>query len=149
MLRGTHHVGFTVPNLDRSVAFYSALFETEPFVRRIFDQPYTGEQIGYPGAVLDVALFHIPESNVLLELIQYLEPTGEMVDIESKNPGTAHLCLSSDDLAADFERFVSLGATPRSKGPVTITSGPNKGKRVGYFRDPDGITIELLEILPG
>ena len=148
MLSGTHHVGFTVPDLDRSVAFYSALFETEPFVRRIFDQPYTAEQIGYPGVRLDVALFQIPNSTVLLELIQYLEPVGEMVDIETKNPGTAHLCLSSSDVAADFERFVSLGATPRSEGPVTITSGPNQGKRVGYFRDPDGITIEILEPLP-
>ena len=148
MLCGTHHVGFTVPNLDRSVAFYSALFETEPFVRRIFDQPYTAEQIGYPGARLNVALFQIPNSNVLLELIEYLEPTGEMVDIETKNPGTAHLCLSSSDLGADFERFVALGATPRSEGPVTITSGPNQGKRVGYFRDPDGITIEILELKP-
>ena len=149
MLCGTHHVGFTVPNLDRSIAFYSALFETEPFVRRIFEAAYTAEQIGYPGARLDVALINIPNSGVLLELIQYLEPTGEMVDIETKNPGTAHLCLSSDDLAADFERFVSLGATPRSKGPVMITSGPNQGKRVGYFRDPDGITIEILELPPG
>ena len=149
MLCGTHHVGFTVPNLDRSVAFYSALFETEPFVKRIFEAPYTAEQIGYPGARLYVALIRVPNSNMLLELIEYLEPVGEMVDIETKNPGTAHLCLSSDDLAADFERFVSLGATPRSKGPVTITSGPNQGKRVGYFRDPDGITIEILELPPG
>ena len=148
MLCGTHHVGFTVPNLDRSVAFYSALFETEPFIKAIFDKPYTAEQIGYPGARLYIALFHIPNSTVLLELIEYLEPAGEMVDTESKNPGTAHLCLSSDDLAADFERFKSLGAVPRSKGPVTITHGPNKGKRVGYFRDPDGLTLELLEIAP-
>ena len=148
MLCGTHHVGFTVPDLDRSVAFYSALFEAEPFIKGIFDKPYTAEQIGYPGARLYIALFHIPNSTVLLELIEYLEPVGEMVDIETKNPGTAHLCLSSTDLAADFERFVSLGATPRSSGPVTITAGPNKGKRVGYFRDPDGITLEILEVTP-
>ena len=31
---------------------------------------------------------------------------------------------------------------------MTITHGPNKGKRVGYFRDPDGITLELLELKP-
>ncbi len=148
MLCGTHHVGFTVPDLDRSVAFYSALFGVEPFVRRIFDQPYTAKQIGYPGARLDVALFQIPNSTVLLELIEYLEPVGLMVDIETKNPGTAHLCLSSTDLAADFQHFVSVGAVPRSDGPVTITSGPNQGKRVGYFRDPDGITLEILETTP-
>ena len=32
--------------------------------------------------------------------------------------------------------------------PVPINDGPNKGRRVVYLRDPDGVTIEFIEI-PG
>lgn len=146
MLGGVHHVGFTVSDIKRSAEFYTALFGVEPFVRRVYEDDYTGLQVGYPGARLDIALFEIPGSGIVLELIQYLEPTGSQVDMETKNPGTAHLCLTTDDLAADFQRLVELGATPRSSGPVEITSGINQGLHVAYFRDLDGITIELLEV---
>ena len=30
--------------------------------------------------------------------------------------------------------------------PVAIDQGPNKGRRVVYTRDPDGITIEFIEV---
>lgn len=146
MLGGVHHVGFTVADIERSVAFYTALFEVEPFVRRVYEDNYTGLQVGYPGARLDIALYEIPDSDIVLELIQYLEPTGTPVDMETRNPGTAHLCLKTSDLAADFERMIELGATPRSSEPVEITSGINQGLHVAYFRDLDGITIELLEV---
>lgn len=146
MLNGTHHVGFTVPDLERSVEFYSAVFEREPFIKRVFDSPYTSTQVGYPNTRLYVALYRIPNSTVLLELIEYLNPTGELVDLATKNPGTAHLCLSSTNLEEDFERLVSIGAKPVSDAPVEITSGPNKGNFVAYFRDPDGITLEVLEV---
>jgi len=145
-LSGVHHVGFTVPSVDRSAALYSKLLGTEPFVRRVFEAPYTAEQIGYPGARLDVALIHTPGTDVFLELIEYLEPIGTQVDMETKNPGTTHLCLASGDLDVDFAWFCECGFVPRSSGPVAITSGPNQGKRVGYFRDPDGFTIEVIEV---
>jgi catechol 2,3-dioxygenase-like lactoylglutathione lyase family enzyme len=146
MLSGVHHVGFTVADIERSVKFYTSLFGIDPVVRRVYEDNYTSQQIGYAGVRLDIALYEIPDSDIVLELIQYLEPTGVPVDMETKNPGTAHLCLTTDDLAADFQRMVELGATPRSSGPVEITSGINQGLHVAYFRDHDGITIELLEV---
>jgi hypothetical protein len=30
--------------------------------------------------------------------------------------------------------------------PQTLKTGPNAGKRVVYVRDPDGTTIELMQI---
>ncbi|HDH26575.1 MAG TPA: hypothetical protein ENH00_10365 [Actinobacteria bacterium] len=145
MLRGVLHVGFTVANMDRSVEFYTRLFGIEPFVHRVYEDNYISQLVGYAGARLDTALYNIPHSDTVLELIQYLEPKGMPVNTETKNPGTAHLCLATTDLHADFNRMVELGATPRSEGPVKITSGINQGLRVCYFRDHDGITIELLE----
>jgi catechol 2,3-dioxygenase-like lactoylglutathione lyase family enzyme len=145
-LTGVAHVGFTVADVGAASAFYAAVFDTPPEVRAIFDRPYTGEQVGYDGAVLDIAIFRIPGSDVRLELIQYLHPVGEPVDIETKNPGTAHLCLTTDDLDALFDRMVALGATSRSTRPVRITAGPNEGRHVCYFRDPQGMTIEVLQL---
>ncbi len=148
MLNGVVHMGFTVRDVKASAAFYESLFEAEPEVRQVYDAPYTGEQVGYPGARLDIAIFKIPGSDIRLELIEYLKPRGKPVDIETKNAGTAHLCLKTDDLHSVFQRMISLGATARSPVPVCITSGPNKGRHVCYFRDPEGLTIEVLEAAP-
>lgn len=145
VVRGVGHVGFTVRDVDASAVFYAELFGAAPEVRAVYDLPYTAEQVGYPGARLDIAIFRVPGSEVRLELIQYLHPTGTPIDVETRNPGTAHLCLTTDDLGRAFDRLVALGATPRSTTPVRITAGPNHGRRVGYFRDPEGLTIEVLE----
>lgn len=143
-----HHVGVTVRDLGRAVAFYSAFLGVEPEVAKIYDSPYTSDQVGYPNAVLDIAIFRIPESDLRLELIQYLQPVGTPVDTETNNPGTWHVCFGSTSLDDDFDRLVGLGATPRSGRPVLITSGPNEGKRVAYLRDLDGLTIELIQDVP-
>jgi catechol 2,3-dioxygenase-like lactoylglutathione lyase family enzyme len=143
-----HHVGVTVSDLARSVAFYTAFLGAGPEIANIYDSAYTAEQVGYPGAVLDIAIFAIPDSDLRLELIQYLQPVGAPVDTETKNPGIWHLCFDSTTLDEDFDRLVKLGATPRSERPVNITSGPNQGKRVAYLRDLDGLTIELIEQAP-
>lgn len=141
-------MGVTVSDLARSVAFYGAFFDAEPEIARIYDSPYTSEQVGYSGAVLDIAIFRIPDSDLRLELIQYLNPVGAAIDVETKNPGVWHLCLETASIADDFTRMVALGGVPRSPEPVLITSGPNSGKRVAYIRDLDGLTIELIERIP-
>lgn len=145
MLNGISHMGFTVADLTSAVRFYTGVFGAGPRVWQVFDAAYTAEQVGYENARLDVAMFEVPGSTAYLELIQYLQPVGTPVDLETNNPGTAHLCLTSDDVAQEFSRLVGLGARPRSACPVLIDSGPNAGRRVAYLRDPQGITIELME----
>jgi len=148
MFSGVAHIGFTVGDVSRAAAFYEALFGYPPEIRRVYDAPYTGAQVGYPGASLDVAIFKIAGSDVRLELIEYLAPQGAAVDPETKNPGTAHLCLMTDDIDSEFARLIELGAQPRSREPVRVESGPNEGGHVCYLRDPDGFTIELFEVDP-
>ena len=43
---------------------------------------------------------------------------------------------------AAVERY---GVEPISP-PVTIDQGPNKGRRVVYVRDWDGVTLEFIEV---
>jgi catechol 2,3-dioxygenase-like lactoylglutathione lyase family enzyme len=138
------HTGFTVSDLDRSVAWYSKLLGAEPVLRGRSDHEYMGEMVGYPGCEMEFAYFPLPGSTSKLELIQYVSPPSERVDVETSNLGNGHLCLLVDDLHAEFDRISQI-AEFRSPAPVEIDAGANKGGWGAYLRDPDGITIQLLQ----
>lgn len=146
-LVGTDHTGFTVADLDRSVAWYTRLLGVEPLVRKRSDDAYMGAMIGYPGCVVEYAYFPLPGGG-RLELIEYVEPPSARVDVETSNLGNGHLCLLVDDLHAEFAR-ISAFAAFRSDAPVPITAGLNRGGFGAYLRDPDGITIQVLQHPPG
>ncbi len=40
---------------------------------------------------------------------------------------------------------VDCGATPVSHRPIDVAAGPRAGTRLAYLRDPDGVTIELVQ----
>jgi catechol 2,3-dioxygenase-like lactoylglutathione lyase family enzyme len=145
---GLDHVGFTVASLDRSIPFYSALLGEEPLLRKTWDVEYVGRVVGYPALVLDAAFWRLPGGSVL-ELLEYVEPRPGSVDLETFNVGNAHLCLVTEDMEADFERLRPVGAEFRSEHPVEIPWGPYRGGKACYLRDPDGITVELIELPPG
>jgi catechol 2,3-dioxygenase-like lactoylglutathione lyase family enzyme len=143
---GVDHVGFTVSDLDRSIAFYELLLERPPVARKRWDVPYIGRIAGYPGLKLEAAFFELP-GGLTLELIEYEHPVPGRVDMETYNAGNAHLSLVSDDLHADFERLRDV-ARFRSPDPVTVEWGPHRGALAARLRDPDGITVELIQLAP-
>lgn len=119
-----------------------------PFFRQVYDAAYIGTLLGYEDCALDAAFFELPVTAAFLELLQYLSPPSKPGDMESYNVGNAHLCLEVEDLEEEFERLRRLGATPRSESPVLVTFGPFTGGKVAYFRDPDGISLELVQLPP-
>lgn len=144
---GLDHVGFTVADLDRSVAWYSRLLQAPPTLRETWEHEYIGRIAGYPGCRMDGALWTLP-GGIVLELLCYAEPPTGRVDMETYNAGNGHLCLVVDDLDAELERLRG-DVAPRSPGPVEIPWGPYKGCLTVYVRDPDGISIQLFQLPPG
>lgn len=138
------HTGFQVADLERSISFYRDLLGFEVIWERTVDVDYIGELVGYPGLVLRQALLRIPDTDHCLELLDYRNVERTPVDTRTANPGTAHICLWVDDLAALYEQLAAAGVEFVSK-PLLPTVGPNTGRLVAYMCDPDGIRIELVE----
>ena len=141
------HIGFGVSSLDKSIEFYSKLLNREPLMRRLYKEEYVGTVVGYENVIMDCAFFTLP-NNTILELIEYYEPYKGTVDMESYNVGNAHLCLIVDNMEREIERVKDF-VLMITDGIGISTGGPYKGSKVIYFRDPDGISIEVVEYPEG
>jgi catechol 2,3-dioxygenase-like lactoylglutathione lyase family enzyme len=144
--KGLDHVGFTVSDLDRSIPFYTFLLGEQPVGRLMWEpdrDEFTGRIVGYPGLRLEGAFWQLP-GGLVLELLQYHHPETGFVDMETYNVGSGHLGLETEDIWAEFERLRDH-VQFRNNEPVQIPSGPAKGGWAVYMRDPDGITIELVQ----
>jgi lactoylglutathione lyase len=141
---GFHHVGITVRSLSESLAFYRDLLGFEEVFSWNPQAPYIGVLVGYPEVDLKAAILRVPNSDTRLELLEYGGVAGEPIDSRNGNPGTAHIALFVTNLDAMYESLSKAGISAVSP-PVTPTIGPNKGGRVVYMIDPDGVRVELIE----
>lgn len=145
-VRSVNHVCFTVADLSRSIAFWTSLLGGEPESLAEYDAAHDEAVTGYPGVRMTAAYFRLP-GGLLLELFQYLEPpTVRRASSETYVVGNAHLGLVVDDLDDAYRRAIAAGAICRSGGPIRIEGGEHAGGRSMYMRDPDDITIEILEL---
>ncbi len=143
MVSGVHHVGVTVVDLDRSLAFWGRLTGSSPRDRRTLAGAEVARLVGYPSVAIERAWLDFP-GGVALELLQYLDPVEAPYPEGTAHPGNIHVCLHTDDVDAARRHALSCGARPVG-GPIDVKAGPQAGARIAYVRDPDGVTIELLQ----
>jgi catechol 2,3-dioxygenase-like lactoylglutathione lyase family enzyme len=139
-----HHTSLTVSDLDRSLAFYRDVLELEVVMQQEKDRGYLAKITGYPDAHVRMAHLKPPGGEHRIELFQYLSPSGTRADVQPRNVGAPHICFLVEDIHATYDRLRSAGAQTFSQ-PIELESGVNKGGFSLYFRDPDGITMELFQ----
>ncbi len=140
------HTGITVSNLKRSLAFWRDVLGFE-FSHEAHQQGERPEQItGVKGADLKLAVLKTPSGHKI-ELLEYLAPADRKKDVDLRpcDLGHVHVALIVEDLDAVLEKIAASGWQAAGK-PQTLTHGPNAGKRVVYVRDPDGTTIEFMQM---
>jgi catechol 2,3-dioxygenase-like lactoylglutathione lyase family enzyme len=137
------HTSFTVSDLDRSIAFYRDVLglELRATIRR--NTGWIAAMTGFEGANLRIAALGEPGGGHLLELIEYVAPRGAPPrPIPTNDVGAAHVCFEVEDLHAEVERLHAAGAVFVGE-VVQVTEPPGAGGWAAYFRDPDGIPLEL------
>ena len=139
----TNHTSFTVSDLDRSLAFFRDALGFEVTSKGPRNPSLIQAITGVEGAEVLIAYVRGPGHSI--ELIEYIEPeTRGSVRPRPCDTGFSHIAYDVDDIDAAIKAARDHSVEPI--GPVVaIDQGPNRGSRVAYLRDPDGITIEFIE----
>jgi len=117
------HTCYRIGDIDRSVAFYTALgFEER---RRM---PIRDEAIN--------VFMGLPGDEDRLELTYNFG-----VDSYELGTGYNHIAITAPDLDGTLDQLKEQGIEPE-KPPYTVREG---GSRICFVRDPDGYRIELIE----
>jgi catechol 2,3-dioxygenase-like lactoylglutathione lyase family enzyme len=145
LVTGIGHIGLTVTDLERSIAFYTEVLECEVVMRQEKKGGYLAAIVGYPEADVKMAHLTLPGSAHKLELFEYRVPRSAPRDLEPRNVGNAHICFVVRNLDQLYARLVARGVNTFSP-PVEIDTGVNRGGVGLYLCDPDGITVEVFQL---
>ena len=133
-----HHVGVTVRDLDRAVAFYRAVFDLDVLAEFAVDGEAFENGVDIEAASAQFA--HLDGGSVRIELVEY-EPTGDDSTTPQLNDqGAVHVGLEVDDLDEFYE---GLPADVETLSPPRTTKS---GTRILFVRDPEANLIEVLEL---
>ncbi len=141
---GTNHTSFTVSSLDRSIGFFRDCLGFELISRAPRDPALVSRITGVPGADMEIAFLRGPGHTI--ELIEYKGPAQRgRIEARPCDTGFAHVAFNVDDVEAAVAAAKPYQVNPIAP-PVAINAGPNKGRKVVYLRDWDGVTVELIEV---
>jgi catechol 2,3-dioxygenase-like lactoylglutathione lyase family enzyme len=144
-------VGFTVSDMDRSLAFYTQVLS---FVKTT-DVEVEGRAFellsGVFGARARVVRLTLGDEEI--ELTEYRAPRGRPMpeDLRSNDRSFQHIAIIVRDMAKAYATLRAHGVTHASTGPQRL---PDWNRNAGgieafYFRDPDGHFLEVLHFPDG
>jgi catechol 2,3-dioxygenase-like lactoylglutathione lyase family enzyme len=135
-----NHVGISVTDIERSIAFDRDLFGMEQLCE-VF--PFGDEQFE---AIMDIPgvtgrMCMIGKYDLQLELFEFTRAKAKDPEYPVSDRGISHFGFEVDDIAETYARLEAAGV--RIHCPViTFNQGSMKA---AYCRDPDGNVFELLE----
>lgn len=152
-MRGTDHVGFTVPDLDEAERFFVEILGAESVYtlgpKRSDHDDWMQVQLGvHPRTVISGIRFLRLGNGSNIELFQY-----EAADSAAPQPprnsdiGGHHLAIYVDDMDAAIEFLRSKDV--EVMGEPVASAGASAGQHWVYFRSPWGMQFELVSFPDG
>jgi len=143
MIRGIHHAGLVVPDLEAAIAFYGALLDMKPVERDTWrvPSPLHDQAVGLHHSSADGVMLR--GSNSYLEVWEYRSPDSHApspASLGANELGLRHLAIECDDVPTTWLRVQELGGSAMGD-PVSVSES---GAMVVYCRDPFGTILELM-----
>ncbi|MEK9987957.1 MAG: VOC family protein [Aquiluna sp.] len=145
-LRGTDHIGFTVPDIEQATDFFTEVLGAEliyklgPFKA---DDDWMQRQLNvHPDTVIVENRHFRLGHGANFEIFHYETPDGQQPQPKNSDIGGHHLAFYVDDLDAAVEYLKEKGI--EVLGEPVSSKGPATGQRWVYFLSPWGMQFELL-----
>lgn len=147
MFASVAHIGFTVSDLDRSVAFYKEVLGLSYVGEMTMNGPETAALFQRAGCSARVAYLRTADADMPpVELIQFTDVPAQKSTPDLFKTSISELCFTTDNIDLEYERLLEKGVRFLSE-PQTFDSteyGFGKSRAV-YFYDPDGNILELIQ----
>lgn len=151
-LRGTEHIGFTVPDLEQATAFFvdvigcQYMFELGPFQA---EDDWMARHLNVdPRTIMRRLRFFRCKNGSNFEIFEYEAPDQNTEQPRNSDIGGHHLAFYVDDFNAALTYLREKGV--RLLGEPTVRSiGPNAGQTWIYFLSPWGMQFELVSFPHG
>lgn len=142
-IRAIRHTGIVVSDMHTSLRFYRDLLGMEVWADFEDDSKMVQDVTGVKGAKVWMIKLKA-EDGVSIELLQYLShPQAVPEPRRACDVGCNHIALQVDDLDTLHEKLLDEGIE-FNVAPTVSSEGFAK---VTYCRDPEGVLVELVEIL--
>jgi catechol 2,3-dioxygenase-like lactoylglutathione lyase family enzyme len=134
------HMGLTVSDLDRSLAYYRDVVGMELLLG-----PYDGGGAGMaelmhnPG--LEVRYCWLGHDGLKLQLLEYTAQAGTVLELQHNNVGSPHLAFVVDDVDAKRAEVIRDHPEVAIDSPI-VDMGVS---RTFYTLDPDGLPVEFWQ----
>jgi catechol 2,3-dioxygenase-like lactoylglutathione lyase family enzyme len=151
-LKGTDHIGFTVPDLEQADDFFvrvlgcQRVYELGPYA---YDEgDWMQEHLGvHPRTVMRKLYFYRCGFGSNFEIFEYEAADGQAPQPRNSDIGGHHLAFYVDDFDVALDYLRAEGVEIMSD--PTASSNASAGQRWVYFRSPWGMQFELVSYPAG
>lgn len=145
-LRGTEHIGFTVPDIDEAERFFvdvigcERVYSLGPFER---PDDWMLEHLNvHPRSIMRELRFFRCGHGPNFEIFEWEPADGQSPQPRNSDIGGHHLAFYVDDFDAAFEYL--RGHDVRILGEPTSSRNASEGQRWVYFLSPWGMQLEIV-----
>jgi len=146
-LKGTDHIGFTVPNLDEAVTFFVDVIGCEPFYDlgpfQSSDDWMADHLNVHPRTVMRRLKFLRCRNGSNFEIFEYEAADQNPAQPKNSDVGGHHLAFYVDDMGEAVAYLKARGVKVLGE-PTVRTSGASAGQSWVYFLSPWGMQLELV-----
>lgn len=150
MIGRIYHVGITVSDLDRSIAFYRDILGLE-FQGEILMSGEETDKI-FNKKDIKARIAYLNGSKKLesppVELIQFVDTAVDEKESDLFTTSISELCFYTDDIDFVYNNLIENDVECISEPAYFDFTKEGFGKsKAFYFKDPDGIILEVMEPL--